>query len=208
MNVFVIKTGEFKENCFVLSNDEAEALIIDPGDNHEEIDLYLVEKKLRPLAILNTHGHFDHVRAVQALKTKYSIPFILHKKDVSLLKRANLYRTAFVGSGKIDVPEVDKVLEDDMKSLSLGSFTVIIHSTPGHTDGSLCFEIGDYIFTGDTLLSSNLLPKNFPGENRALLLSSLKYLSNLHEKLQMMPGHGSAKPLKAFSLELISKWEA
>jgi hydroxyacylglutathione hydrolase len=207
MIVHNIKTGDWKENCFIVEGDDHSALIIDPGDNFEDITSYLTDKKLIPVAIVNTHGHFDHVGAVNQLKEKYSIKFHLHKKETALLKRANLYKVAFVGKGNIPPTTIDAPFEDDTTSLSIAPFELIIHQTPGHTSGGVCIQIENYLFTGDTLLSSNLIPKKLPEENRPLLKKSFEYLQTLNPDLIVAPGHGSQIPLGKQISHLLENWK-
>lgn len=207
MIIHNIKTGDWKENCFIVESSNHEVLIIDPGDNFEEIVTFLTEKNLIPLAIVNTHGHFDHVGAVTPLKEKYHIKFYLHKKEAALLKRANLYKTAFVGKGNIKIPTIDFPFEDETSDLTIGPFELKIHQTPGHTNGGVCIEIAGHLFTGDTLLSSNLIPKKLPEENRPLLRQSFEYLKTLNPKLINSPGHGPQAELGKQINHLLGNWK-
>src|SRR5690349_13683472 len=93
-----IPTGKWKENSYVISNSFGEALLIDPGGKAEALEEYLEEKKIKPLAILNTHAHYDHIGAVSELKARYAVPFYLHSKDVRLLKTANFTLKIFEGT--------------------------------------------------------------------------------------------------------------
>jgi hydroxyacylglutathione hydrolase len=206
MDVHNIKTGDWKENCFIVDDKNHHALIVDPGDNFIEISAFLDENQLTPIAIINTHAHFDHVGAVAQLKEKYSIKFFLHKKEVPLLKRANLYKAAFMGKGNIALPMIDGLIDDDITNLDIGPFNLIIHHTPGHTNGGICIQIENYLFTGDTLLSSNLIPKKLPEENPALLRKSLEYLKTLDAQLINLPGHGMRSELGLQVDHLLSKW--
>jgi hydroxyacylglutathione hydrolase len=207
MIIHNIKTGDWKENCFIVEGDNKTALIIDPGDNFDDIANFLSNNHLDPLAIVNTHGHFDHVGAVNQLKEKYQIKFYLHKKEASLLRRANLYKTAFVGKGNIPNTQIDHPIEDMTTNLSIGPFDLKIHQTPGHTSGGVCIEIADYIFTGDTLLSSNLIPKKLPEEDRPLLRKSLEYLKTLNPDLINAPGHGQQTILGKQVNHLLENWK-
>jgi hydroxyacylglutathione hydrolase len=195
MIVETIKTGQWKQNCFVIYDETKKAVIVDPGDNAEDIDHLIVEKKLTPVAVFNTHAHFDHVGAVEFFKKKYSIPFFLHGKEVQLLKRANLYKMALIGSGGITIPTVDFSINNDHAHLKIEHYEFIIHQTPGHTNGSICIEIDGKLFVGDTLLNSSLIPKNLPEENQSILKNSLTYLKDLNPELMVMPGHGSPEKL-------------
>ena len=195
MKVETVKTGPWKQNCYIINDETKKAVVIDPGDDSESIDALITELHLKPIGILNTHAHFDHVAAVDDLKKKYAIPFYLHERETSLLKRANLYKMALMGAAGITIPEIDHLLTNDHTDLSIQHFKFIIHKTPGHTNGSLCLEIENYLFVGDTLLNSSLIPKKLPEENQELLKKSFEYLSGLRPDLIVMPGHGTPEKL-------------
>jgi hydroxyacylglutathione hydrolase len=197
MKIKTVKTGSWKQNCFIVLNDNNEALIIDPGDDSAEIIKAIDEDGITPLAIVNTHAHFDHIGAVSALKKKYNIPFYLHKNESSLLKRGNLYKMAFMSVANIEIPTTDVFITNDTTSLKIKDFDLIIHQTPGHTSGGICIQIENYLFVGDTILTSNLVPKNLPEENIPLLQKSFAYLDTLDPHLTVMPGHGGPTELGA-----------
>jgi hydroxyacylglutathione hydrolase len=207
MIVHNVKTGDWKENCFIVEGSESEALIIDPGDNFDDLTTFIETHHLKPIAIVNTHGHFDHVGAVNQIKEKYKIKFYLHRKETALLKRANLYKAAFIGKGNIPIPEVDVFMDETTLALEIGSFHLKIHQTPGHTNGGVCIELEGSLFTGDTLLSTNLIPKKLPEENRPLLRKTYDYLSTLNPELMIYPGHGQPTPLGKQIHHLIGNWK-
>ena len=206
MVIHNIKTGDWKENCFIVDDEKNRALIIDPGDNFDEISSFLEDRKLTPVAIINTHGHFDHVGAIAPLQKKYLIKFFMHKKDLSLLKRANLYKTAFQGKGSIVIPTIDDLIDDETHNLKLGDFELIIHHTPGHTNGGICIQIENYLFTGDTILNGNLIPKKLPEENQSLLFKSFQYLRSLDPTIINLPGHGKQTELGPQVEHLLTNW--
>ena len=95
INIKNIPNGKWKENCYVVSNLNSDALIIDPGGAVKSIVNFIKDKNLNVRAILNTHAHYDHVGAINKLKDEFSIPLFLHSKDDKLLKDANLYARIF-----------------------------------------------------------------------------------------------------------------
>ena len=196
MNIDTVKTGPWKQNCFLIYDEIKNAVVIDPGDDAEQIIMHIEERGLQPLAILNTHAHFDHVSAVKAIQQKFNIPFYLHENEIPLLKRANLYRMAILKAGAMQVPTVDHLLTDDTKELRIQNFDFKIHQTPGHTPGGICIEINGHLFVGDTVLESNLIPNHLPEENTDLLKKSIKYLNTLNPNLITMPGHGKPTSLQ------------
>ena len=89
--VVKIPTGMLEENCYIVYEEESKkAFLVDPGDEAEKIIAYIEKHSLIPEMIINTHGHFDHIGAVEDLKKKYNIPFYIHSEDVSLLKNPEL----------------------------------------------------------------------------------------------------------------------
>jgi hydroxyacylglutathione hydrolase len=207
MVVHNLKTGDWGQNCFIIANSENRALIIDPGDNFEDIVTFLSEHKITPIAIVNTHGHFDHIGAIAPLKEKYSIGLYIHEKELSLIKRGNLYKAAFVGKSNIQIPTIDFPLNDETKTLDVEHFHLVIHQTPGHTNGGICIQLGNWLFTGDTLLSSNLLPKRLPEENPKLLMQTFEYLDTLDPSIIIYPGHGKPCELGPQVKHLLQHWK-
>lgn len=185
-----ITVGNWKENCYLISCED-EAWIIDPGEDAEAIisGLNLNDYKLQ--GIINTHGHFDHIGAVAEIKEKYRIPFYIHSKDKRLATQGNLYRR-MVGDTKIyKTPLVDEYL-DDLVCLKLKKHKILIHHTPGHTNGGVCFEVEGVLFTGDMLLKSSVSLSNLPGVNKELMSISLKYIFENFKGFIINPGHGNS----------------
>jgi glyoxylase-like metal-dependent hydrolase (beta-lactamase superfamily II) len=201
MNSFQITTlpnGQWRQNCYILSSDNGQAIIFDPGSDAEMIQKYLDENKLEPLAILNTHAHYDHVGAVVTLMDRYEIPFYLHAGDEKLLKQANLYKILFESKKSIKVP----VTFDDLSSLSaplkINNFSFDVLSTPGHTPGSVCFLFFDTLFSGDTLMPNGPGRTDLPGGNKQALALSLDGLRKLPYQTIIYPGHGKPLTLEKF----------
>jgi len=200
--------GKWKENCYLISCDN-EAWIIDPGEDADLIinALNLDEYKLN--GIINTHGHFDHIGAIRVLQEKYKIPFYIHSKDKRLATQGNLYRNMLGDKIIYQTPTIDGYLEN-MKYVELKQHKIVIHQTPGHTNGGVCFEINNKLIVGDTLLKSTLSLSNLPGGNKKLLLSSHNFLLNNFKDFVIYPGHGEAFTLDITMINEFKKillWE-
>lgn len=190
LGVVKIPNGPWQENCYVLYNKTREALIFDPGSEESVIAGLIDEHDLKPMAILNTHAHYDHVGAVAALMERYDIPFYLHSGDKRLLLRANLYAAIFDGEGPVTPPKQFEDLKLMDNLLSIGPFDVEIVYTPGHTEGSVCFLIEGHCLVGDTLFYKNIGRIDLPGGNKPKLMQSLKRISELDGNTIIYPGHG------------------
>jgi glyoxylase-like metal-dependent hydrolase (beta-lactamase superfamily II) len=191
-----IVNGKWSENCYIVSNKHNQAIIIDPGGNFNLMCDYLKENNLSLSAIINTHGHFDHVVSVADLVKKHQCPFYLHSNDERLLKSANLYMTLFEGEEKIGIPLVDFHLDNITLPLIIDDFEIQVLFSPGHTEGSVCFLIESALFTGDTLLKNTIGRIDLPGANKEKLSKSLQMLSKLNGSLDVYPGHGEQTTLE------------
>ena len=184
----VIVSSIFQENTYILYED-GKAIIIDPGEDFEAIDTLLSSENLTPLAIVNTHGHVDHVVSVQPLKEKYNIPFYLNGNDQYLLdyleSSCDKYRLNYLGTGHIDHNL------DGINSLELPPFHLNLIHTPGHTPGGLCIEYGKNVYTGDTIFLHSIGRTDFPGGDHPTLINSIKNkLFALPDDTILYPGHG------------------
>lgn len=186
-----IPNGKLKENCYIVSNDSKNAIIIDPGCDEKSIVNFIKDNNLIAIAIINTHAHYDHIGAISRLKNEFSIPFFLHSKDDRLLKSANLYAKLFEGIGLIKIPDVDYYFDHIDIQDHLMDFSLTVLYTPGHTWGSVCFHIEDCLFTGDTLLNGKIGRVDLPGGDGPSLNKSLTIISKLPHQTKIYPGHGN-----------------
>ena len=191
ISIHKITAGAFQENGYIVHGEESsDCFIIDPGDNPELYIEKIKKNGLKPIGILNTHGHIDHVHAVQPLKEEYSIPFYLHDKDKMLL--GDHYQNACLMYGMIpgNIPEVDTSINDETE-LQIGEYNIKILHTPGHTLGGLCYQINGDIFTGDTLFKGSIGRTDLPGGDYNTLMDSLKKLiTEVPGNIRVHSGHG------------------
>jgi glyoxylase-like metal-dependent hydrolase (beta-lactamase superfamily II) len=179
--------GKWRENSYILEYN-GQSILIDPGDDFENLDKKFQENGSRHIAIINTHGHFDHIGAVQAFKAKYNIPFYLHSKDRRILTQANMIRKFAEDTEYVQIPAIDYFL-DTIISFDLSDKKIVFHHTPGHSHGSVCIEIDNNLFSGDILFEDSIGRTDLPGGNRELLINSVKFIIERFKGYNLFPGH-------------------
>ncbi len=167
--------GPIMTNCYILDLEDG-VIVIDPGGDPEKILSSIGDKKVS--AIVATHGHFDHVLAVEELRRVTDAPFYLHHADLEVMKRA----MGFYAPG-YKAPEPDYDLADGLKGFE------VIH-TPGHTPGSVCLLRDKVLFSGDTLFREGIGRYDFPESDGEQLARSLQKLMELDDEIEVYPGHG------------------
>src|SRR4051812_10176463 len=149
VRVTTFVNGRWKQNCYIASSENGDALVIDPGSQADDLIELIDKNQWRICAILNTHGHFDHIGAVAPVQQRYSVPFYLHKADEPLIQRANLYRMVFEARDPVKIPTLSQDVAALPQDFEVGHFKIGWMATPGHTDGSVCFRIDGNLFSGD-----------------------------------------------------------
>jgi hydroxyacylglutathione hydrolase len=190
LQVITVVNGKWRQNCYVVATETGDAVIIDPGSSASEIAETVASSGLRVHAILNTHGHYDHIGAVAVLKERYQVPFYLHGGDEQLLRRANLYRLVFEAKDTIKVPTIDRNIAELPREFRIGPIDLSWIDTPGHTDGGVSFQIENSLFCGDTLMRGKIGRTDLPGGDRAKLLVSVRKLAGLPRDTLVYGGHG------------------
>lgn len=187
MRIEVIVVGALHTNSYIVSSGD-EAIIIDPGDDAERIMGIIDSKGLRVSAIIATHGHFDHVLAVERLRRKYGAPFAINKKDLWLVRIAHTVARSYgIVSEEIEDPDMDLV---EGNIIRIGGEELRVIETPGHTPGSACLLGKEIVFTGDTLFKGSVGRTDLPGGSWNDLVESLIKIAALDEDLIVYPGHG------------------
>ncbi|KAA6438679.1 MBL fold metallo-hydrolase [Dyadobacter flavalbus] len=184
----------FAENTYLLHDDTGEAVIIDPGcyDKQElaEITDYIEANGLKPVQIINTHAHIDHVLGIAALKRKYRIPFSLHALDEPLLKAVKSYASNY-GFSSFDEPEIDTYLAEG-DTVHFGNSSLKVIFVPGHAPGHIAFVNEDqrFVMGGDVLFHMSIGRTDLPGGDHNQLLSSIRSkLFTLPDDYTVYPGH-------------------
>jgi hydroxyacylglutathione hydrolase len=184
-----VVADRWEQNCYIVTSG-VDAVVIDPGDNAEQIVEHIDAARLRLHAILATHGHHDHVGAVAALADTYEAPFAIHSADRRTLARVNLSRHVFHRLEPIRIPPIDIDLSTTTM-LRFGHLEIASCHTPGHSPGSVCLGIGAHLFTGDTIFASHAGRTDLPEGDRDALRASLHLLAERYpEATRIWPGHG------------------
>ncbi|MBQ6334100.1 MAG: MBL fold metallo-hydrolase [Erysipelotrichaceae bacterium] len=195
MKIETYVMGPLATNTYLLSIED-EAILIDPAAKAEKVIEKLGDRKL--IGILLTHGHFDHIKAVDGLYEHYHCPVYLHPYDEPLAR--DKYSGAMFGlTAYISCP-IQHLKEGRMQ---IGPFGFEVIFTPGHTPGSAIFVFEDAIFTGDTLFKGSVGRTDLEGGDERLLKSSLRIFKEFDKDYLLYPGHDQASTLAD---ELANNW--
>src|SRR5262245_38470824 len=180
-------------NCSVSGDDQTrEAMVIDPGDQIEDILDILRAERLTLKQIVITHAHIDHVGGAMKLKAATGAPILMNQNDEALLKMLDI-QAAWVGMRPPGPVQVDDALEEG-RILKIGEISTSVVHTPGHTEGSIClyFPQQQRLIAGDTLFAGSIGRTDLPGGSMDKILRSLHTkLLVLPDGTEVIPGHGS-----------------
>lgn len=184
MKVKIMQVGPIGTNCYFLIDTDSQPhvmAVIDPGDEPEAIQEAIQEVGAEVKYILLTHGHYDHTTAVPALHRVYpEAEIYIHEADAQ-------------GAGSHLYPLAGQVeglkYYDEGDTLTLGTLTISVMHTPGHSPGSVTLQVGDVLFTGDTLFAGSCGRTDLPGGNFRDIMASLKRLGQIQGNFHVCPGH-------------------
>ncbi len=185
--------GDFLTNCYVVGCEETEeAIIVDPGfeagrESHE-IFRFIDTGFSRVKLILNTHGHPDHTCGNGMAKERFHAPILVHELDAHMLGDAGRVLPAFFGVRGSSPAADDMLCDGDL--IEIGTSTLKIAHTPGHSRGSVSLVGDREVFTGDTLFAGSIGRTDFPESSEADIRKSLKWLADLPRDYIVYPGHG------------------
>ena len=196
LNIKCFVCNMLQENCYVVSDETKECIIIDCGAFHEKehkaIAQYIEAQGLKPVDFIATHGHVDHHFGEQFVYEEYGLKVKVHQADAFLMQLLQEQAEAFVGVKlSDDFPSVDQYLnQDDIISFGTHQFTLI--ETPGHTPGSVFFYCQEehVAFSGDTLFHLSIGRTDLQGGSMFQMIQSLRMLSQLPDNTKIYPGHG------------------
>jgi hydroxyacylglutathione hydrolase len=187
MEIRTIKLGFYQTNTYIIINN-SDVIIIDPVSKAERIQA-LVKDNERVVGICLTHGHFDHIGAVDDLVDLFSCPVYIHEDDFDLTQdpEKNYSQTK-----KIKLKTKLNFYRDSMQ---IGSFTFDVFHTPGHTKGSVCLKFDDILFTGDTLFKGSIGRTDLFGGSPQQMKQSLRFIRSLNHDYSIYPGHDNITTL-------------
>ncbi len=181
--------GRLQTNCFIVQS-QAEAIIVDPGDEPERILRFIKDINATPTRIVATHTHFDHVLGVDGVRKATKTPFMIHRDDLPMLESMQSRVRQFMGFESPPPPKVDGYLKDG-ELLKLGDETIRVLHTPGHSPGSISLVGDGYVLTGDALFNQSIGRTDLPGGDlNTLVRSIMERLFKLEDDTTVYPGHG------------------
>jgi len=196
--------GSFAANCYVVAAGPGEeCLIVDPGQDAESgIEQLVAEHRLRPVAVLATHGHLDHIWSVAPVCGARNIPAYIHPADRALLSDPARGFSLLAGQqlfrGLTFTEPDDVIALADGMTIDLAGISLVVDHAPGHTPGSVAFRLADTLFTGDLLFAGSIGRTDLPGGDYRTILDSLaRVCLPLPDETVVLAGHGPSTTIGA-----------
>ena len=190
----VLPVGPLQCNCSIIGDETThEAMVIDPGDDIDDIVAIIREHKLQVKQIVITHAHIDHVGGAMKLRALTGAPILLNQNDLALLKMLDV-QAGWLGMRPPGEVEIESDLKHD-QILEAGSLSASVIHTPGHTEGSVClyFAPQKLLIAGDTLFARSIGRTDLPGGSFQKIMRSLHdRVLTLPDETAVIPGHGPA----------------
>ena len=189
----ILLYGEIPVNCYIIENN-SECFVVDPGYEKERLIKYVSEKGLKVKGILLTHGHIDHIGAIDSFK----VPVYIHEREYEILVDNHKNGFEFYGREKpYNLEDIEVVTINEDKIFTLGDKTIEVIFTPGHTIGGVCYKIEDDLYTGDTLFKETVGRWDFPtGDLEVLKESVVRLVDSMNEEVRIHPAHGERSTIE------------
>jgi len=194
MIIRCIPGGVFMTNCYIVGDEETnEAILIDPGEQIDEILKEVEKSGMKITKIVNTHTHIDHVAGVEKAKKELGVEFYLHPEEEPVLEALPEAAMRYPQFGDVEVPKVDGHIEEG-DEIDIGNLKAKVLHTPGHTWGSVCLIVDGHVISGDTLFAGSVGRVDLTGGTsmRELVGSIKAKLMSLPDSTNVYPGHGPA----------------
>lgn len=188
----ILPVGPLQCNCSIIGDEAShEAMVIDPGDDIEDVLALIRKHGLEVKQIVITHAHIDHVGGAMKLRAATGAPILLNQNDYALLKMLDV-QAAWVGMASPGVVDIDQTITTG-QTVSAGAHTANVLHTPGHTEGSVClyFAPEKKLIAGDTLFAGSIGRTDLPGGSTQKIMRSLhSTVLSLPDDTVVIPGHG------------------
>ena len=188
MRIEIVTEKYYGENCYIVYDEQSgKCAVIDPAS--DEAASAVKRFSLTPEFILLTHGHFDHICAVDKFTAKYDVPIYIHEDDAELLTDGYKNASSLLIGSEVKLRAKPQTLrEGDV--ITLGELEINVVHTPGHTRGCVCYFCGDAVFTGDTIFAYDRGRTDLYGGDETVILDSIRKLLPMLKGKTIYPGHG------------------
>lgn len=191
MKIRTVVDRRYGVNCYIVSDEKQKVCaVIDPAS--PEISACLEALELRPICILLTHGHFDHVSYLDDIAERYNVPVYIHKNDEELLydgaKNASVFFEGMPSVSKVRVQTLD-----NGDKIDIGTVCLEVLNTPGHTKGCVCYFCDDVVFTGDTIFANGYGRTDLYGGDHTQMVQTIQALLPKLSGKTIYPGHGATR---------------
>ncbi len=194
MHIHAFTFNPFAENTYVLYDDTGECVIVDPGcydkDERKQLTDFISSNDLKPVRLINTHCHVDHVFGVPFVCEEYALDLEIHKGELTVLQYAEQIGLMY-GTPVDPMPQPGRFL-DEGDVVNFGDTTLEIFFTPGHSPASICFydNVGQQLLSGDVLFKDSIGRTDLPGGDYETLMRSIfTALMPLDDAVRVFPGH-------------------
>ena len=200
--------GSWSTNCYVVAAGPGEpCIIVDPGqESIDGVHDLIREHRLAPAAVLLTHGHIDHIWSVAPISAEFDIPALIHSADryrladpagTTMAASREQLLSMTKNSLELTEPSDVRLIEDD-EVVDLVGLNFRVRHAPGHTEGSVVFEVDDVMLSGDVLFAGSIGRTDLPGGDHGRMLDSLRrVILKAPDEMTVLPGHGPQTTIAA-----------